>query len=167
MSASPSFANPKLEPRATAAGLGMFCLAPIARGEVLAVFGGTVCTLADLDTRFREQRHLSVQVEDGLYLVPERGGPGDYFNHSCDPNAGVRGQITLVAMRDISVGEQVCYDYAMTDGSPYDEFDCRCGAKACRGRVTGDDWKLPELRERYGGYFSAYLRGRMLVRPIV
>ena len=43
----------------------------------------------------------------------------------------------------------------------YDEFACGCGAARCRGRVSGDDWRLPELRERYAGYFSAYLQRRI------
>ena len=49
----------------------------------------------------------------------------------------------------------------MTDGSAYDEFDCGCGAKLCRKRVTGNDWRLPELWQRYDGYFSTYLERRI------
>ena len=49
----------------------------------------------------------------------------------------------------------------MCDGSVYDEFDCYCGAHNCRGRVTGNDWKNPELWERYHGYFSPYLARRI------
>ena len=51
-------------------------------------------------------------------------------------------------MRAIAQGEEICLDYAMCDGSSYDEFDCTCGLPDCRGRVTGEDWKRPELWER-------------------
>jgi hypothetical protein len=71
------------------------------------------------------------------------------------------GQIGLIAIRDIEVGEEVCLDYAMCDGSDYDEFECSCGAPNCRGRITGEDWKRPELWERYDGYFSPYLQRRI------
>lgn len=57
--------------------------------------------------------------------------------------------------------EEVCFDYAMSDGSPYDEFDCTCGAADCRRRVTGNDWCRPELQQRYAGYFSPYLQRRI------
>ena len=49
----------------------------------------------------------------------------------------------------------------MSDGTTYDEFDCACGALHCRGRISGNDWKLPELQRRYKGYFSPYLQRRI------
>jgi hypothetical protein len=49
----------------------------------------------------------------------------------------------------------------MSDGSPYDEFDCECGAANCRGRISGNDWRRPELWERYAGHFSPYLQRRI------
>ena len=64
-------------------------------------------------------------------------------------------------MRDIKAGEELNFDYAMCDGSAYDEFDCYCGAEHCRGRVTGDDWRNPELWEKYDGFFSPYLALRI------
>jgi hypothetical protein len=33
----------------------------------------------------------------------------------------------------------------------------------CRGTVTGYDWKIPELQERYDGYFSLYLQDKINV----
>ena len=69
--------------------------------------------------------------------------------------------ITLVALHDIQPNEEVCFDYAMTDSTPYDEFACGCGASICRGMVTGDDWKLPNLQTRYDGFFSPYLQRRI------
>jgi hypothetical protein len=73
----------------------------------------------------------------------------------------LNGQITLIALRDIAVGEEVCFDYATCDGSPYDEFECECGAPSCRKHITGRDWRRPELWERYCGYFSPYLQRRI------
>lgn len=57
--------------------------------------------------------------------------------------------------------EEVCYDYAMTDGTPYDEFEYLCGSPCCRGKVRGDDWQRPELWTRYAGHFSPYLQRRI------
>jgi hypothetical protein len=103
-----------------------------------------------------------LQIEEGFYLeTPSTLEPADCFNHSCDPNLGFTGQIGLRAIRDIEPGEELTFDYAMCDGSPYDEFDCYCGGAHCRGRVTGEDWKRPELWVRYEGYFSPYLARRI------
>jgi hypothetical protein len=106
-----------------------------------------------------------LQVEDDLFLLPlTEEDPSDCFNHSCNPNAGLSGQITLVAMRAVEMGEEICFDYAMSDSNPYDEFICGCGAPICRGRVTAEDWKRKDLQMRYEGYFSPYLQRRIAAR---
>lgn len=161
MSLQPSsYLSPKLRglPKADGNGHGIFAQVPLKRGELLAVFGGSVYP-GELFTALPErERSLSLQVEENLFLVPDKIDEGDYVNHSCDPNAGLSGQIALVAMRDIRPGEEVCFDYAMSDTQPYDEFDCRCGAANCRGRVTGSDWRIPELQQRYKGYFTPHVQ---------
>jgi hypothetical protein len=146
---------------------GVFALETVAAGELLAVWGGEVITVRDLELLPFEIRRLSIQVEEDIYLLATREGPADWINHSCEPNAGLCGQAVLVAMRPILAGEEICFDYAMSDGSPYDEFDCRCGSLLCRGRITGNDWRRPELWERYRGFFSPYLQRRIdLLRGI-
>lgn len=141
--------------------LGVFAIAPIAQDELIAVWGGTMYTAAQLAELPAGMASIGIQVEEDLYLVSLPPSPADRINHCCNPNAGIKGQIVLVAMRDIAVGEQVCFDYAMSDGSPYDEFTCACGADQCRGRITAEDWRLPQLQERYKGYFSLYLQRRI------
>jgi hypothetical protein len=64
-------------------------------------------------------------------------------------------------MRDILPGEEICFDYAMSDSTPYDEFICGCGAPNCRGTVTGKDWQIVELWDQYRGYFSPYLQRKI------
>lgn len=126
------------------------------------MWGGSVKTLAAFLSLPEEVRRYSIQVEEDLFLVPDwPPEPASYFNHSCDPNAGFSGQIALVAMRDIAPGEEVCFDYAMCIGTPFEDFVCYCGAPNCRGRVTGTDWQRPELWDRYNGFFSPYLQRRI------
>lgn len=143
------------------AGRSIVTSLPIPRETVLAVWGGTTFDAASFFQLPRERRQISVQIEDHIFLVPDTEGPAEWINHSCDPNAGMLGQIVLVALRDIGVGEHICYDYAMSDGSPYDEFECSCGAPMCRKRVTGNDWQRAELWSRYDGHFSPYLQRRI------
>jgi uncharacterized protein len=171
-----SFLSLKCEVRAAEdrGGFTVVAKEPIARGELIVVWSGTLVDGTELATLPANVKRHSLQVEDDHYLVSLTDcEPPDYVNHSCSPNAGLSGQIGLVAMRDIRTGEEVTYDYAMSDGSPYDEFDCCCGADQCRGRVTGDDWRRSELWQRYQGYFSPYLqrriaklRRRLQARPV-
>jgi hypothetical protein len=159
-----SYCTPKLElrPCAEKGGFGLFAVEPILAGELLAMWGGQVVTEEDLGLLPVERQTHGIQIQEQLYLIPvTHGEPGDYFNHSCDPNCGLDSPISLVAMRDIATGEEACFDYAMSDSSDYDEFDCHCGASNCRGVVTGRDWQRPELQKRYNGFFSPYLQRRI------
>lgn len=131
-------------------------------GELIAVWSGRIIPTEALDELSAEIRRHTVQVEEGLYLAslsPDE--PPDFINHSCEPNAGLDGQVAIVALHRIHPGEEVTIDYAMCDGSAYDEFECACGSTACRGRVTGEDWRNPILWERYAGHFSPYLERRI------
>jgi hypothetical protein len=164
MNVGKHFLSPKLEVRAEPekGGFGVYAIAAVAAGEVVSVWGGYIVDAEQLDTLPHDVQQHSVQIEEGLYLATIGGAESaDFINHSCDPNLGLRGQITLVALRDIAVGEEVCFDYAMTDCTPYDEFECHCGSALCRGTVRGDDWKLPELWAKYASYFSPYLQRRI------
>ena len=143
-------------------GFGTVATEPIAAGEVVASFGGRCCTRRQLDEYPAEQQSRSIQVEEDLFLVVEaQRQPADLINHSCDPNCGMSGATIVLAMRDIAAGEAITYDYATSDGSDYDEFECQCGSARCRGKVTGNDWMLPEVQLAYRGYFSPYLARRI------
>jgi SET domain-containing protein len=157
------YASPRLAGRVCneKGGRGVFAGERIARGELLVVYAGAIVEAKDLGALAPEVRRLLLQVEESHYLLSQVEGCADWVNHCCEPNAGLRGQVALIAMRDIEVGEEITYDYAMSDGSSYDCFECRCGRDSCRGRVSGDDWMLEELWERYGGYFSPYLQARI------
>ncbi|MEN9835173.1 MAG: hypothetical protein RL011_1366 [Pseudomonadota bacterium] len=163
------FVSPKLvrKVRSQKGGYGVFAARPIKTGELIVVWGGEVVSRKELAAMNPLTRRHAIQVEENLYLVSQVGPEvGDFVNHSCAPNAGLSGQMSLVALRTIRIGEEICYDYAMSDGSDYDEFSCSCGAETCRGIVTGRDWELPELQERYAGCFSPYLQRRQVAQRL-
>ena len=148
--------------RDVAGGYSVIARAVIDPGELIGVWSGRIVAADMLDTLPVAIRRHTVQIEEGLYLASvEAEAPPDFINHSCEPNAGLEGQIAVVALRRILPGEEVTIDYAMCDGSPYDEFECGCGANICRGMVTGNDWRNPALWKRYAGHFSPYLQRRI------
>ena len=143
-------------------GVGVFATDWIPEGATIAVFGGTATAEHEFGALSEEVQSRSIQVADGVYLVPnERWSPAALFNHSCEPSCRLAGEITLVAARDILPGEALTYDYATSDSTPYDEFECFCETVSCRERITGDDWLDPELQDRYRGWFSPYLQRRI------
>jgi hypothetical protein len=165
-----SWVSPKIAVRESAIrGHGVFALADIRKGEVVTVAGGRVIAEGEYRRLKSENREFverySMQIADGFFLIAgERDRDleaDDFFNHSCQPNCGIRGQLLMVALRRIRKGEELTYDYVMTDADPELRMECHCGAQTCRGTVTGNDWKLPALQRKYAGHFSWYLEERI------
>jgi SET domain-containing protein len=148
----------------TLAGRGVIAVADIGKDEIVAIKAGHIVTRAEIEQVTATAGDMALQIEDDFYLAPRSPGDVDdmsvFINHSCDPNVGFRGQVVYLAMRDIESGEELCHDYAMERSDGY-VLDCRCGSPLCRGKVTGEDWKLPELQQRYGDYFSLYIHNKI------
>ncbi len=145
-------------------GFGIFTNGRIAKHERIAIFGGDVMFIDELSMLPDAAQELPMQIEERFVLGSRRGDPewADFFNHSCVPNVGFQGQIFLVAMRDITVDEELRFDYAMVVSPSVGStiafrMRCRCRTRACRRVITEDDWRLPALRRRYAGYFSRYI----------
>jgi uncharacterized protein len=156
-----NFLSPKASVRADATGWGCHAIEPIAAGETVAAFGGRCVSRAALDEPGADPA-CAVQIDADLFLVTDPGSPpGDTIGHSCSPNCGMGGGVLLIAMRDIAAGEALTFDHAMTMGCDFNEFECACGSPACRHKVTGHDWMMPELQVAYRGYFSPYLAKRI------
>jgi SET domain-containing protein len=157
-----SYRSPNTEVRESKIhGRGLFAKTDVATGEVVAIKGGHIIDRETLRREITPQLGpVEIQIDDDLFVAPvnpdERELSMLYTNHSCDPNIGIRGEITFVAMRDIRAGEELTHDWAMTDNDDY-SVECNCGVSACRKTLTGRDWRRPELQKKYAGYFSAYL----------
>jgi SET domain-containing protein len=156
-----SYLSPKAVVKASGIhGRGLFARQPIGKGEIVCVKGGHVFDRRRLAALQEELGPAEIQITEDLFIGPvaadEREGSMIFSNHSCEPNLGVQGQIVFVAMRDVAAGEELTHDWATTDDDSY-EMACRCGAAACRGTITGQDWRRPELQARYAGYMSWYL----------
>jgi hypothetical protein len=164
-----SWLHPDLEKRDSSThGGGIFARAAIRKDVRLALFGGKVMLIDEMYQLPADLQRFTMQIEERFVLGPAGTvqEDTDFFNHSCDPNSGFKGQVFLVAMRDICAGEEVTFDYAMTVAESVGSemvfsMECGCGSALCRKRITEQDWKLPDLQERYRGYFSPYIQEKI------
>jgi len=144
-------------------GMGAFARDLIHEGEPVEILGGDLMT----DEEFRAFQRTSrcfnaVQIGEDLHLVErpavtqQRIGS---INHSCDSNLWMAYKVTIVPRRDIVAGEELAVDYALFSAQPDWVMDmpCHCGMLVCRGVVTGNDWQLKEVQERYQHHFSPFL----------
>jgi uncharacterized protein len=166
-----SYRSPKTEVRQSKIhGRGLFATADLAKNEIVAVKGGHIVERKMLCEEITPLLGpVEIQIDEDLFVAPvteeERELSMLYLNHSCDPNLGVRGEITFVTMRGIHPGEELTHDWAMTDDDDY-SVECNCGAVNCRKLLTGEDWQLPDLQKRYDGYFSAHLARKIAQLPV-
>ncbi len=148
----------------TIEGRGIVAVAPIAADEIVAIKGGHIVDTATMRSLPERLRNSDVQIADGFHLVALEEAEYEpvmlFINHSCEPNVGFAGNIVLVAMRDVSSGEELTTDYALFDDY-YGAMECECGTPSCRGTIDGRDWQRPELQRKYGNYFSWYLLNKM------
>jgi len=160
--------NPGLEVRnSKIGGRGVFAREHIIRGTRLAIFGGKLMLIDEIRNLPEHLQEYTMQIEERFILGPLQNSTmpdeTDFFNHSCEPNSGFKGQMFLVAMRDIKNNEEITFDYAMvvseSVGSDFVfEMECKCGSSNCRKKITENDWKLPDIQKKYYGFFSQYLQ---------
>jgi SET domain-containing protein len=143
-------------------GRGLFACAPIAAGDVVMVLGGYV--MADdefLRVSGGMSKYSAATIGENLNILLDDDTPVQFGNHSCDANLWMQDEVTIVARRDIAPGEEITVDYATHTADKPWQMPCRCGASVCRGVITQDDWRLPDVQERYAGHFSPFLNARI------
>ena len=137
-------------------GYGVFARAPISRGTAVIECRGVLTRAEDLADDVR-----AMQVGPGLYLAEDPSAPGvdDYINHHCEPNLGfLWGDLTLYALRDIAVGDEVSFDYSTTMNEAGWSMACRCGSRRCRGVVKSFDELSSAERRALRRIALGYLR---------
>lgn len=129
--------------------------------------GGRLITRAELEALMVEPGVYidSISIEDGIDLLIPPGQDVHFANHGCDPNIWHADAFTVVARRDIATDEEITIDYATHSDGPGVLIECSCGSGRCRRVITGMDWQLPELRERYGDHWVPVLLERIASDP--
>lgn len=140
-------------------GWGVFATGPIKKGERIASFDGRRYGWSSRWTAYAF--HHAIQYGPRAWRMSK--GVACLLNHSCEPNAGIRGLFDIVAMRNIRPGEELTWDYEMTErpdprtNPDHWRMRCHCGARRCRKFIWSYDNLSLALRRRYRGYISEWL----------
>jgi hypothetical protein len=140
---------------------GVFCTANIRKGTPIIRFGGSLFNVSE---RFSERVKPSTSIAlSEVVLLAEsfesERDLSDYINHSCNPNCGMSDAITLYAIKDLFIGDEILVDYAFWEAREdyVMKDECRCGADNCRKVITGDSEKYSERIEINGSFFQKNL----------
>lgn len=126
-------------------GYGIYATRDIEKGEV--IFHGE-----EASQRITTRRHVETHWPADMQLVFRRyaypisnevfllwdNDPNAWApqNHSCEPSTAYDG-LDVVALRNISCGEELTLDYATFLDEHMEPFECHCGSKNCRGLIKG------------------------------
>jgi hypothetical protein len=127
-------------------GNGLFARYPIREGEIIYRFSGKTIDFKEAASR-GDKECWSLQIDKDTYIDTE--APGCYANHSCEPNAGIKNIVELIALRDIPADAEIRFDYSTTMDEDYYQMNCDCGCQTCRKVVTDFKWLPAATRERY------------------
>jgi len=137
-------------------GNGLYAKKPIKKDEFIGSFKGKIYRAERATLLPPEAINHAMQISEKEYSLP-KDPTITMANHSCDPNSGIRGIFDIVAMRDINAGEEITWDYEMSEKSDW-RLDCSCGSRNCRGIIGTYENMLEAVREKYNGYISGWLR---------
>lgn len=144
---------------------GLVVTKKIKKNERVIVFGGYVMTVNQFVSLSTELKHYPFQIDDDLFLglskITEVEN-ADYLNHNCNPTCGFSGQVSIIAMRDLNIGDEITIDYAMCiTSNRVGSMKCQCGSVNCRLKITSNDWKIIELQKQYKGYFEPFINKKI------
>lgn len=152
-------------------GKGLFANKDLEKNELILVMGGYIFSIEDENNlnEYNEDKPIEISEDFSFSPILESDTekmPQHYINHSCNPNCGWKGQLFLVAMKNIKSGEEITFDYAMimhpNDASEtYFEMNCLCGEESCRGKISEHDWEKEEIQQKYDGYFQFHIQRKI------
>ncbi len=112
----------------------------IYRGEERA---HRIVTKKHVDTFWNEEEKLNFRryaypLSNEIFAIWDEE-PSDWApqNHSCDANTAFSG-LNTIAVKNISLGEELTLDYAKFLDKEMEPFQCQCGAPNCRGLIKGE-----------------------------
>jgi len=135
----------------TEVGKGLFALRDIKKGEKILEFKGPIVTSSqakdsDMD-RYGKLLGNALQIGKNKYIYLEESGR--VANHSCNPNAGIRNDVELIAIKPIKKEQEIKYDYSCTMDEDCWTMKCSCKEKNCRKIIKDFKYLPKEIKKKY------------------
>ena len=130
-------------------GKGVYAVRPLKAGDVVLEYKGEIITWQEALDRHphdpEQPNHtFYFHLDDGHVIDGKHlGNSAKWINHSCEPNLEAEQEgdrVFLRALRDITPGEELFFDYGLVIDSRITptlkkEYACWCGTPSCRGTM--------------------------------
>ncbi|CAL9691667.1 unnamed protein product [Knipowitschia caucasica] len=150
--------------RAEGKGWGIRTKETLSSGQFIIEYLGEVVSEHEFRSRMMEQYfshsgNYCLNLDSGMVIDSYRmGNEARFINHSCEPNCemqkwSVNGvyRIGLFALKDISSGTELTYDYNFHSFNTEEQQACMCGSESCRGIIGGKSQRINGLPGKAGG----------------
>ncbi|XP_033831263.1 histone-lysine N-methyltransferase ASH1L [Periophthalmus magnuspinnatus] len=150
--------------RAEGKGWGIRTKESLRSGQFIIEYLGEVVSEHEFRSRMMEQYfshsgHYCLNLDSGMVIDSYRmGNEARFINHSCEPNCemqkwSVNGvyRIGLFALKDITSGTELTYDYNFHSFNTEEQQVCKCGSESCRGIIGGKSQRINGLPGKTGG----------------
>ena len=141
-------------------GMGLFTAEPIKKGEYIFTVKGNI-----VKNKIQSQEDSSawlypncIGINKSTWINPIPDNPLTYVNHSCNPNAGIKGSRKFYAIRDINSNEEITLDYSTSEVDIYWEMNCVCGEPNCRKIIRSIQFLPKKTFEKYLPYIPSYFQ---------
>ncbi|XP_035476266.2 histone-lysine N-methyltransferase ASH1L isoform X2 [Scophthalmus maximus] len=150
--------------RAEGKGWGIRTKESLRSGQFIIEYLGEVVSEQEFRSRMMEQYfahsgQYCLNLDSGMVIDSYRmGNEARFINHSCEPNCemqkwSVNGvyRIGLFALKEISSGTELTYDYNFHSFNTEEQQVCQCGSESCRGIIGGKSQRINGLPAKAGG----------------
>ncbi|KAM4662430.1 LOW QUALITY PROTEIN: histone-lysine N-methyltransferase ASH1L [Discoglossus pictus] len=157
--------------RAEGKGWGIRTKEPLKAAQFIIEYLGEVVSEQEFRNRMIEQYHnhsdhYCLSLDSGMVIDSYRmGNEARFINHSCDPNCemqkwSVNGvyRIGLYALKDMTAGTELTYDYNFHSFNMEQQQLCMCGYEKCRGLIGGKSQRMNGLANKTGQLLSSHRR---------
>jgi uncharacterized protein len=154
--------HPDVEVRPSpVAGRGLFTTIDLPARTPVSRLGGTLVDTETLRSLIETSEEYvdAIVVAEGRHLLLASDNRNRCGNHACDPNLGWLDEYTLATREDVPAGSELLSDYAMSTVDETWFMRCHCASYRCRQMVEGSDWRIPQLQQRYDGWWVPYIQG--------
>lgn len=129
------------------AGEGLFTSEDAKKGELVCYIKGYWRKKVNKSLRDTLANPDWIGVGKNLWIDPIL--PFKRLNHSCDPNTGIKGRVSLYAIKSIRAHDELTIDYSTIEADDRWQLEggikCKCGASDCRGTIRSIQY-LPKKK---------------------
>lgn len=138
------------------AGSGVMIGESAKKGELIRYIKGDIKFKVNKSKKDALANPNWVGIAENQWIDPDK--PYKFLNHSCNPSAGVKGKVALVALRNLKEGEEITIDYSTIEGDSRWEMPCSCGEQNCRKVIRSIGFLPKKTFDNYLPYIPKYFQ---------